>query len=107
MSTDYEDNHRVAVARELAYTAGVPLRDRYGFAASRESVLNVVRIVFREPDDEKAAIEIDAGNWQGDHEIAGVSDMPADEEYLLRIVRALRPLAEQRRQAAARRLEGQ
>src|SRR5215467_7758327 len=46
---DYEARHRVAVARELTYAAGCPLRDRYGFAAADEDVLFVVDAVFREP----------------------------------------------------------
>jgi len=104
MTAKYEDGHRVAVARELTAAAGVPLRDRYGFAASDQDVLNVVRIVFREPDDPKAGELIGLGNALGEHEIAMGYDEPTDEEYELAIVRALRPLAEQRRQAAARGL---
>ncbi len=102
--SEYEDNHCVALARELAAAAVVPLRDRYGFAASHEDVLAVVRIVFREPDDHKAGDLIGLGNAMGEHEIAMGNDLPADEAYELAIVRALRPLVEQRRQAAARSL---
>jgi hypothetical protein len=100
----YEDNHRVALARELTYAAGVPLRDRYGFAASHEDVLSVVNIVFREPDDKEAADAIGLGNALNEHEIAMGYDEPTDEEYETKIVRALRPLVEERRQAAARSL---
>ena len=37
--TPLEDRHRIAVARELTASAGVPLRDRYGFAAYCEQHL--------------------------------------------------------------------
>lgn len=102
--SDYEDDHRVAVARELTYAAGCPLRDRYGFAASYEDVLFVVRAVFAEPDDKKAGDAIGIGNALGDIEIAMANDTPASEEYERRIIAALRPLADQRRDANAKRL---
>jgi hypothetical protein len=38
MDTDYETHRRVAVARELTFAAGCPLRDRYGFAAAGKDV---------------------------------------------------------------------
>ena len=100
---DYEAGHRVALARELTYAAGCPLRDRYGFAASDEDVLFVVDAVFREPDDARARFLIGSAN--GDQiELAMACDTITDEAYELAIVRALRPLAEQRRDAAARSL---
>jgi hypothetical protein len=100
----YEDHHRVAVARELAYAAGCPLRDRYGFAAADADVLFVVDAVFREPNDARARFLIGSAN--GDQiELAMACDTITDETYELAIVRALRPLAEQRRNAAVRGLE--
>ena len=100
---DYETRHRVALARELTYAAGCPLRDRYGFAASDQDVLFVVDAVFREPDDARARLLIGAAN--GDRiELAMACDTITDAAYELAIVRALRPLAEQRRDAASRSL---
>jgi hypothetical protein len=103
MST-YEDNHRVALARELTFAAGCPLRDRYGFAASHEDVLFVVNAVFREPDDAKCGDLIGTANALGDIEIAMDYDMPADEEFEQKVIAALRPLVEDRRKAAGRSL---
>lgn len=108
MST-YEDGHRIALARELTAAAGVPLRDRYGFAVDDETVLAVVNIVFAEPDNAKAAERIGLANFIGDNdgdplELAMGYDTPTDEEYELAIVEALRPLVEQRRDAAVRGL---
>ena len=102
--SEHEDRHRIALARALTAAAGVPLRDRYGFAASVETVAAVVAIVFREPDDAKAADLIGLGNAVGDLELAEGYDMPIDEERERAVVRALRPMAEQRRDAAARSL---
>ena len=99
----YETCHRVAVARELTYAAGCPLRDRYGFAASDQDVLFVVDAVFREPDDARARFLIGSAN--GDQiELAMPGGTITDEAYELAIVRALRPLAGQRRDAAAQSL---
>jgi hypothetical protein len=107
MST-YEDGHRIALARELTAAAGVPLRDRYGFAADDDTVLAVVNYVFAQPDDKKAADDIGLANYvreDGDPlELAMGYDTPTDEEYELAIVKALRPMVEQRRDAAARGL---
>ena len=102
--TVHEDRHRVAVARELTYAAGVPLRDRYGFAARDEHVLRVVGIVAAHPDDGVAVNEIGAANMLGDIELADGYDTPTGEEYEGRIVAALRPLVEQRRDAAVKGL---
>lgn len=99
-----EDQHRLALARELTYAAGVPLRDRYGFAASDADVHRAVAAVFAHPDDEVAAAEIGAANAVGDIELADGYDTPINEDYELRIVAALRPLAQQRRDAAVRGL---
>jgi hypothetical protein len=100
---DYEAGHRVALARELTYAAGCPLRDRYGFAAADQDVLFVVDAVFRAPDDARARFVIGSAN--GDQiELAMACDTITDEAYELAIVRALRPLAEQRRDTATRRL---
>ena len=99
-----EMRHRIAVARELTAAAGVPLRDRYGFAARDEHVGVVLDIVFAHPNDETAVAEIGARNMLGDIELADGYDTPTDEEYERRIVAALRPLVEDRRQAAGRAL---
>ena len=104
MKSTYEDDHRVALAREMTAAAGVPLRDRYGFAASDEDVLRVVEIVFAQPDDKMAADDIGYANFADGLELAMGYDMPTDEEYERQIVAALRPLAEQRRNAAAKGL---
>jgi hypothetical protein len=100
----YEDHHRTALARELTAAAGVPLRDRYGFAASDESVLYVVNAVFAEPDDQRATDAIGCANALGDIELADGHGCHTDEEYDRRIVAALRPLVERRRDAAVRGL---
>jgi hypothetical protein len=100
--SEYEDDHRVAIARELTYAAGFPLRDRYGFAASRESVLAVIDAVFREPDDLKAGDAI--GVQQGDELEIAENGLPASIKYEQGIIAALRPMVEQRRDAAVRRL---
>ena len=100
---NYETCHRVALARELTYAAGCPLRDRYGFAASDHDVLFVVNAVFREPDDARARFLIGAANGN-QIELAMACDTITDEAYELAVVRALRPLAEQRREAAGRSL---
>ena len=102
--TDYDDDHRIAVARELTYAAGVPLRDRYGFAASDDDVLHVVGAVAAHPDDQAAADAIGLANATRDIELADGYDTPIDEDYERRIVAALRPLIEQRRDAAVKGL---
>jgi len=101
--TEYEDGHRIAVARELTYAAGFPLRDRYGFASSDEDVLFVVEAVFREPDDKRCGDLIGLANGEHTIEIAEHGVM-ASEEYEQGIIAALRPLADQRRAAAERSL---
>lgn len=101
---NYEDSHRVAVARELTAAEGCPLRDRYGFAASDSTVLFIVNAVFAEPDDRKCGDKIGAANATGDIQFAEAYDTPASEEYEQAVIRALRPLVEQRRKAAARSL---
>jgi hypothetical protein len=100
----YEDHHRIALARELTYAAGFPLRDRYGFAASDKAVLHAVNAVFAHPDDKVAADAIGMAVMTSDIQLASGCDMPTDEEYELGIVAALRPMAEQRRDAAVRSL---
>jgi hypothetical protein len=99
----YEDHHRIAVARELTFAAGCPLRDRYGFAASGADVLFVVTAVFRHPGDEQARAVIGAANGN-QIELAMSPEVITDEPYELAIVRALRPLAEDRRAAGGRAL---
>ena len=101
--SDHETTHRIACARELTYAAGVPLRDRYGFAASEESVRLVVELCFSEDPDSVVADAIGFANFVGDVELAD-GDVATDEDYDRRIVSALRPLVEQRR-AAERRLK--
>jgi hypothetical protein len=102
--SDLEQHHRIALARELTAVAGVPLRDRYGFASPDEQVAAVLAIVALQPDDAKAADRIGLDNGSGVLELADGYDTPIDEEYERRIVRALRPLIENRRTAAARSL---
>lgn len=95
-----ERHHRRALARELTYAAGFPLRDRYGFAASDKAVDLVVSAVFSIPDDVRAADTIGMAVALGEAELASEYDMPTDEEYEAGIVAALRPLVAQRRAAA-------
>lgn len=102
--TAHENRHRIALARELTAMAGVPLRDRYGFAARDEDVLRIVETVAAIPDDETCVCQIGALNALGEIEIADGYDNPTDEEYEGRIVAALRPLVEQRRDAAVKGL---
>lgn len=99
-----ERRHCIAVARELTYAAGVPLRDRYGYAASEDTVLYLVESCFSNPDDEVAAMDIGAANAVGNVEYAAGYDTLPDEGFDLRVVQALRPLVEDRRKAAERRL---
>jgi hypothetical protein len=99
-----EDAHRVALAREMTAAAGVPLRDRYGFAARDEHVLFILNAVFAQPDDHKAADDIGVAGALGDIEIAMGYDEHTDEAYERAIVAALRPLTENRRNAAAKGL---
>jgi hypothetical protein len=101
---DHEAHHRDALARELTYAADVPLRDRYGFAASGFTVARVVEIVASEPDDAKASEGIGLANALGDIQLADGYDTPIDEDYERAIVAALRPLVEQRRAAGVRSL---
>ena len=98
----YEDAHRVAVARELCAKAGVPLRDRYGWAASDETVLFVVGAVFAEEDDAEASGVIGGANALGDIELAQAPDEIASEEFELRVIKVLRPLVASRNAAEAR-----
>lgn len=101
--TDLEDRHRIAVARELAAAAGVPLRDRYGYAARDEDVQFVLDALFRHPVDADVSAAIFAA--QGNEiELAEGSDTPLSEETELRLIAALRPLCEDRRSAAGRSL---
>lgn len=102
--SDYENNHRIALARELTAAAGCPLRDRYGFAARDEDVLFVVEAVFRHPVDADASQEIFRANMSHEIELAEEHDVPLSEESELRIIAALRPLTENRRDAASRSL---
>lgn len=92
MST-LDENHAVATARELTHAAGVPLRDRYGYAASHDDVLQVVRLVTQHAGDEAAANAIGAANMLGDVELASGTDTPIDEAYERRIVAAVRPVS--------------
>lgn len=102
--SELEIRHRVAVARELTAAAGVPLRDRYGFAARDEHIRVVLDVLFAHPDDERAMSEIGAKNCLGEIQLAEGHDEPTSEEYERRIVSALRPLVEDRRRAAERAL---
>jgi hypothetical protein len=100
--SDYENDHRIALARELTYAAGVPLRDRYGFAASDEAVLFAVNACFTHAGDEEAADAIGLAVFAGDVALASGYDMATDEVYERAIVAALRPLVTDRRAAEAR-----
>lgn len=86
------DHDRVCRARELTAGAGYPLRDRYGFAARDSDVMQLIKIVTEEPDDAMAGERIGIANALEEIQIAMAPDTPADEEYELGIVRALRAL---------------
>jgi hypothetical protein len=105
ISLNYEDMHVVCLARELTFAAGVPFRDRYGFASSDEDVLAVVTIVRREPVDAVAAEAIGIAGALGDIELAMGYDTHTDAAFELRMVEALRPLIEQRRDAGVRSMK--
>lgn len=98
--TVLKDRHRVALARELAFAAGVPLRDGYGFAASDDTVLAVVNAVFATSADECVVAAIGVGNVSGNIELAMPSGTSTDPDYARRIVAALRPLADRNHDAA-------
>jgi len=77
----------VVLTRELADAAGVPLPDRYGYAASDAVVVHaVVGICVAQPDDGKAVDEIGMANFVGDINLAMRYDTPTDEKYEQRIV---------------------
>lgn len=101
---DLERRNRVALARELTYAAGVPLRDRYGYAASDETVLRVLNIICACPDDDAATQAIGLANARGVIELAMGWDVPTDEAYERQVVQTLRPLVEWRRDAAVQAL---
>lgn len=96
--------HWIALARERTAVAGVPLRDRYGYAASDETVNLLLDLIAQNPDDEEAVTWIGAANLTGDLQIAMAYDTPTDEEYELQIVQALRSVVEEQRDHAARTL---
>lgn len=100
----HENQHRVALARELTYSSGYPLRDRWGYAASNDTVLFCVLAVFANPIDKSAVDAIGVANIMGEIQLACDYDTPTGEEYELGIVQAIRPLVEDRRDAAARGL---
>ena len=90
--TALDRNHRIVRARELAYAAGIPLRDRWGYAASDEDVLTTVRLVQDHSDDAEAANAIGIANALGDIQLCDGRDTPLEEEQELRLVQALRAL---------------
>jgi hypothetical protein len=103
---DHEAHHIDALAREAAARNGVPLRDRYGFAAAPKDVAEALRIVRAEPDDDKAAQQIGMANALGDVQFCAGYDTPLDEDDERDLVAALRPIVEQRRDANVRSMEG-
>lgn len=101
--SEYERDHFRALARELTYAAGCPLRDRYGFAAADDRVDVVLTAVLAFPGDPgDAAAEF--GSRLLDNPLAMSTEVPTDEAYELRIAAALQPLAAEyaRRQEADR-----
>jgi hypothetical protein len=90
--TDYERDDLRARARELAYAAEVPLRDRYGLAASDAQVDLVVAGVLAHPGDPRSAAEYFGGALLMSEPLAMSPDIPTDEAYELRIAEALQPL---------------
>lgn len=98
---DLETRHRVALAREMCAAAGVPLRDRWGFASSDQAVARVVEVVFMYPQDRAAVEALFSDALDGGGAVAEAYEFPS-EEFHFEIVRALRPLVEDRRRAAER-----
>ncbi len=89
---DLKEHNAVSQARELTFAAGCPLRDRYGYTARDKDVLKILEILKEWNKDEEAGLQIGLANAVGEIEIAMQPDIPADEEYELAIVAALRGL---------------
>jgi hypothetical protein len=102
---DLETAHQIACARELTYAAGVPLRDRYGYAASDEHIIVVLQALHDHADDKEAGDAIGLANALGEIQLADGYDTPIDERYERRIVAALRPLTDSRKRVEPRRIE--
>jgi len=96
--TSLETHHRRALARELTAAAGVPLRDRYGYAASDATVDALVDIVFAYPTIDATLVALYEEALAGRINLAMDHDTPTDEDYERRIVEALQPLVADRRQ---------
>lgn len=84
--------HLVARAREEAFAGGLPLRNRWGFAASDRDVGEVLRLLMVYPDDTEAALQIGLANCIGDIQLCHGHDNPLDEDEERKLVDLLRPL---------------
>lgn len=104
MTYDLETAHQVALARELTYAAGVPLRDRYGYAVPDEHVIVVLCAVHDHADDKEAGNAIGLFNALDEIQLADGCDIPIDEVYERRIVAALRPLTNTRKRVEPRQI---
>lgn len=103
MISSLEEHHCVALARELTFKAGFPLRDRYGYAASDETVLFIVNACLDNPAALDAVEAIGIANVLGDIQIADGYDTLTDEEYEMGIVTALSELVDRQRELQAAR----
>lgn len=103
MISSYEEHHCIAVARELTHAAGFPLRDRYGFAASDETVLYIVNACLDNRAALDAVTQIGTANVLGDIQIAAGYDTLTDETYEMGIVTALGELVDRQRELDAAR----
>lgn len=104
---DLETAHQIACARELTYAAGVPLRDRYGYAARDQHIIIVLQAIHDHADDKEAGDAIGLANALGEVQLADGYDIPIDELYERRIVAALRPLTNTRKRVEPQHIEHQ
>jgi hypothetical protein len=85
-----QKRHYIAIAREQCAIAGIPLRNRWGRAASDEHILKIVEAVLQYLDDYSVAEKIGILNALGEIQICSGYDTPIDEEEELIIVQAIR-----------------
>ncbi len=85
-----QEHNAIACARETTYAARCPLRNLKGFAARDRDILKMLRIISEFEDDKEAAFDLALAVATEEIEIAGEAGEPADREYSLAIVQAIR-----------------